>query len=74
MIQINVPSKLRARAFLLARTAFLYTAWRMLGIGLECYCSQSRPMRAQRIKLEGTLIQIQTDLFCIIFVFGFFKS
>jgi len=48
----NVPSKLRT-TFRLARTEFLY--WCMLGIGLECYCSQSRPMRAQRNKIRGNI-------------------
>src|SRR6218665_573349 len=46
----------RARArttFRLARTEFLY--WRILGIGLQCYCSQSRPMRAQRNKIRGNI-------------------
>src|SRR6218665_1476735 len=44
----------RARVtFRLARTAFLY--WRMLGTGLECYCSQSRPMCAQQNKIRGNI-------------------
>src|SRR6218665_3106657 len=50
----NVTSKLCARTtFRLARTAFL--CWRMLGIGLECYCSQSRPKPAQRNKIRGNI-------------------
>jgi len=39
--------------FRLAHTAFLY--WSMSGIGLECDCSQSRPMCAQRNKIRGNI-------------------
>src|SRR6218665_1834478 len=45
-----------ARTFRLARPAYL--CWRMLGIGLECYCSQHKVGQCahSEIKLEGTLV------------------
>jgi len=53
-IDSNVPSMRAARTtFGLARTIFSY--WRTIGIGNECYCSRGRPMRARQNKIKGNI-------------------